>query len=185
MTAPTIPLTRPVALALRKSRDTLPPDVRRLVEAELALPPSPDAPQIDPGGWPRPECCDDAPACDRSLGRWTVGFALAGALIIGLTAWWAYPARGHEAPTGWAYDPACCSDYDCAPIPARSVTLTPTGWRVQVAPGEHRFAPAGGLDDVVPFGDPRIRRSGDGGWHVCISPVTGRLLCVYEPERLG
>lgn len=29
------------------------------------------------------------------------------------------------------------------------------------------------------------RRSGDGGWHACISPHTGRLLCVYEPERLG
>jgi len=65
------------------------------------------------------------------------------------------------------------------------VTLTPAGWRVQVAQGEHPFAPAGGLDETVPFGDPRIRRSGDGGWHACISPHTGRLLCVYEPERLG
>jgi len=183
MTAPTVPLTRPVALALWKSRDTLPPDVLRQVTRELCLPPPPDAPGIDSQGWPLPAflAADD----DRHLGPWLVGAAVAGALLLGLTAWLTYPAAGHEAPAGWSYDPACCSGYDCAPIPARAVTLTPAGWRVQVAQGEHPFAPAGGLDETVPFGDPRIRRSGDGGWHACISPHTGRLLCVYEPERLG
>lgn len=62
---------------------------------------------------------------DARLGRWLVGAAVAGALLIGLTAWLTYPAAGHEAPAGWSHDPAC------------------------------------------------------------ISPHTGRLLCVYEPERLG
>jgi hypothetical protein len=119
-----------------------------------------------------------------ALARWLVGFALAGSIIIGAVAWWAYPARGHEAPAGWSYDPGCCSDYDCAPIPASAVTLAPDGWRIRLAPGQHRFVREA-LDVVVPFGDPRIRRSGDGGWHACISPSTGRVLCVYEPERLG
>jgi hypothetical protein len=180
MTHATVPLTRPVALALWRSRETLPPDVRRAVEQELCLPRQPDDPGIDAAGWPLAEGADD----ERSLGRWMGVWTIFGLAVVAAVGWWAYPARGHEAPAGWGYDPACCSDYDCEAIPASAVTLAPDGWRIRLAPGQHRFVREA-LDVTVPFGDPRIRRSGDGGWHACISPSTGRVLCVYEPERLG
>jgi hypothetical protein len=121
---------------------------------------------------------------ERALGRWMGVWTILGLAIVAAVAWWAVPARGHEAPAGWSYDPACCSDYDCAPIPASAVSLAPDGWRLRLAPGQHPFVRAP-LDAVVPFGDHRLRRSGDGGWHACISPTTGRVLCVYEPDRLG
>lgn len=67
----------------------------------------------------------------------------------------------------------------CAPVATGSVTATAAGWQIAIAPGGHPFAPDGRIE-VVPWGDRRIRDSGDEHFHVCLSP-NGRLLCVYVP----
>lgn len=95
----------------------------------------------------------------------------------------AVPAAAHTAPSGWAYDPECCSDKDCAPVPDAAIREVPGGYRVIIAPGTHPSVPARrvALDFFVPHGDPRIRVSGDGKRHACISRTAGILYCIYVP----
>lgn len=90
-------------------------------------------------------------------------------------------ALGHQAPSGWEYDPACCSGRDCAWVAPGAVREVRGGYAVSVAPGTHPMVPMGSppVSGLVPHGDPRIRPSGDDQKHVCI--MGGRILCVYIP----
>jgi hypothetical protein len=96
-------------------------------------------------------------------------------LIVAISA-----ALAHNAPSGWSYDPACCSDRDCAPVPARFIRATPAGLEISIPAGAHPFVAGEALREVVPYADPRIRPSGDGQHHACVSP-SRRLLCIYLP----
>lgn len=96
-------------------------------------------------------------------------------LIAAIGAAWA-----HQAPSGWQYDHACCSNRDCAPVPARMIRATPDGLRVAIPAGAHPFVTGDDLVEIVPYADPRLRPSGDGDHHACISP-SRRVLCIYLP----
>lgn len=98
-------------------------------------------------------------------------------LLLGL------PAQAHEAPSGWRYDEACCSGFDCAPVPDEAVREAPGGFSVVIQPGEHPMLRPGHepMAIFVPHGDPRIRPSGDGQKHACISMGGGYLYCLYLP----
>jgi hypothetical protein len=71
---------------------------------------------------------------------------------------------------GW-YDPACCSERDCAPADEAVVDLPDGGVRVEG-------------HGVLAATDPRLRRSKDFEAHVCVS-ASGRLLCVYQRPKGG
>jgi hypothetical protein len=87
------------------------------------------------------------------------------------------PAWAHQAPSGWEYPNECCAAHnDCAMIEARFVSITPQGYRVVLPLGAHPRPYA--VDDLFVPADPRIRRSGDGDWHLCIRP-NGQVLCLY------
>ena len=91
-------------------------------------------------------------------------------------------SAAHTAPSGWAYDRECCSDHDCAPVPDATITVTPAGFLITLAPGQHHMLPAGAqpLQQTIPFDSPRVRVSGDNQKHVCLSPV-GYVYCIYIP----
>ncbi len=77
-------------------------------------------------------------------------------------------------PDHW-YDPGCCSLRDCAPARA-SVRAGPNGYEVVQ------------LAELVPYGDPKIRRSKDDRYHVCERKTphnNSRIICLYVPDRLG
>ncbi len=78
------------------------------------------------------------------------------------------PAVSH----GW-YDPACCSDKDCAPIPESAVTWTENGWRVELRPGDHFMVKTLPMVEMVPFD--AVLPSQDDQWHACLrsEPTTG------------
>jgi hypothetical protein len=90
------------------------------------------------------------------------------------------PARAHDAPSGWAYSSDCCSSIDCYEVPDGRVTAAADGWRIKLQPGDHPFVPRG-LTATVPYGDARVRQSGDEHFHVCLSMSTSHVLCVYAP----
>lgn len=99
-----------------------------------------------------------------------------------LAALVAAPAYAHDAPTGWAYDTECCGGWDCAAMADGAVREVAGGYSVVVVPGSHPMVPASAAEPVrgfVPFGDRRIRPSGDEHRHVCI--VGGRVYCLYVP----
>lgn len=100
--------------------------------------------------------------------------ALIGAALIIATVLLIWPVRAHEAPTGWQYDASCCSSIDCGQAPAGDVTETPDGYFLQ-SNGE-----------LIPYGDPRIKRSKDEFFHECKPggiPTSKRSFCLYVPDR--
>ena len=88
----------------------------------------------------------------------------------------------HHRADHW-YDLDCCSLEDCAPINSRqSVAIVEGG--VRVISKDH------GIDQIVPFGDERLRASLDSEWHICIIGTSAQpdftyesniLRCVYMP----
>lgn len=79
------------------------------------------------------------------------------AAAVGIMVIMATPVRAHS----W-YDPACCSEHDCAPLDA-----TP------------RPAPGGYTALGHFFPKEMLRPSRDNRWHACIRG--GRPLCLYAP----
>jgi hypothetical protein len=98
----------------------------------------------------------------------------AGAFLISL---WCLivGAAAHQAPSGWAYPPACCSLTDCNEIDASRVSQTPEGYLVRLVPGDHNMAKNGG-EWLVPYD--KARPSPDGEAHICINGV-GKMLCFF------
>jgi len=71
------------------------------------------------------------------------------------------------------YDPVCCSNKDCKPIPVGDVKATPAGWQI-VLTGE-----------VLEYGSWRVKDSPDGKFHRCAMSADfsakGHTLCLYVP----
>lgn len=86
---------------------------------------------------------------------------LATCTAFATVAWAILPARGHSF-----YEPACCSERDCAPVADGVVVEKPDGVHVRG-------------HDVLSRTDPRLRWSRDDRDHLCVSP-SSKLLCVYR-----
>jgi len=86
--------------------------------------------------------------------------------------------NGHE----W-YNPACCSERDCAPVPLETVRVTAEGWLVTVPAGVHPHAEED-IMELIPFGDDRVMMSQDANYHVC-ALLKGTILCFYVPAMTG
>ena len=95
------------------------------------------------------------------------------------------PARGHQAPSGWEYDPWCCNGRgphgDCAPVVARHVRSTAEGYVVTIRPGEHPMVRDHEVTHTIPYRDPAVRPSGDAEFHICLFPTAETVRCFYAP----
>ena len=102
-----------------------------------------------------------------------VNWLLAVAGIAMLIAAIAFDARAHDAPSGWTYPLACCSDFDCREVPDAAVLERPEGY-VIVATGE-----------VIPMSDRKVRHSPDGRFHWCSTGgrPDGKTICLFVPPR--
>lgn len=89
-------------------------------------------------------------------------------------------AMAHTAPSGWDYDPACCSGRDCAPVASSMIRASPSGYLVEIPAGGHPFVSGQPLSVLIPYSDPRVRPSGDGEKHACIGP-SRHVFCIYVP----
>lgn len=92
---------------------------------------------------------------------------------------WYSEASSHD----W-YEPACCSDKDCAQITFEAVTHNADGsYTLNLAPGEHPMVPEGGSFNVPmkEYGMQRHRPSQDGYFHACILPSSRTVACLYIP----
>lgn len=70
------------------------------------------------------------------------------------------------------YEPSCCSDRDCAPVPDATVTETPEGFTLN------------DTGEFVARTSSRVRRPLNEEYHLCRSP-SGLLLCIYPKYRGG
>lgn len=105
-----------------------------------------------------------------AIGVVVTELVLAIALIIVLSL----KALAHDAPSGWTYPYACCSDRDCRQAEQDEVRETKSGYRL-TSTGE-----------VVEYQSRRIKDSPDGLFHVCQQAGnfdTGRVLCLFVPPR--
>jgi len=80
----------------------------------------------------------------------------------------ASPAAAHQAASGWAYPPSCCSQNDCREFPGERMKETPRGY----------LFPSG---LVLPYADDRIKPSPDGKFHICQNRL--RVICLFVPPR--
>lgn len=82
-------------------------------------------------------------------------------------------ARAHDAPAGWTYPQACCSDFDCREVADAAIGEGRDGYTIR-ATGE-----------VLAPGDARLRDSPDGRFHWCsvAGSANGRTICLFVPPR--
>lgn len=86
---------------------------------------------------------------------------------------WTGDVRAHDAPTGWSYPQACCSDFDCREVADAAIGEGADGYTIQ-ATGE-----------LLGFGDARLKDSPDGRFHWCSAAGApkGRTICLFVPPR--
>ena len=98
--------------------------------------------------------------------------AIIAVAVICFVLIWATESEGHEAPLGWRYPYACCSDKDCRQVSDASVKESASGYTV----------PSG---EVLAFNDRRIKDSPDGRFHWCSMDglETSRTICLFVPPR--
>lgn len=114
-----------------------------------------------------------------SIGAGAAMRVLAGAAVLLVVL--ASPATAHQAPAGWDYDPECCHNIDCAPVPDGTVREVQGGYEVVLRPGQHPMLRGSvEVQIFIPHGDRRIRVSGDSDRHVCVSGY-GTVFCIYIP----
>ncbi|MCX7901443.1 MAG: hypothetical protein N2483_03970 [Burkholderiaceae bacterium] len=114
--------------------------------------------------------------------RQSVATLIVLALVLLAMPWRA--AGAHQAPSGWAYPPACCGTRDCAPAPPPRVSRDQDGnvalvWRLR--PGQHPMVRDEPVTIAIGVADPRIEASGDGEWHLCLRAYEPRVICVFRP----
>jgi hypothetical protein len=87
------------------------------------------------------------------------------------------PARAHDAPTGWKYPWACCSNMDCQQISRpgdQGVKETPQGYVIE------------STNEVVAYSDKRVKDSPDGEYHWCAHQAgldAGHTICLFVPPK--
>jgi hypothetical protein len=100
--------------------------------------------------------------------RFVIAYGFAALGLVGTSM----PAPAHDAPSGWAYDMACCSNHDCRPERSQ-VKATQQGWLI-TSTGE-----------IIRYGDRRIHESKDGEFHRCLMQKgvigPGLTRCLYVP----
>lgn len=90
---------------------------------------------------------------------YSVLLVLFGLLLLGPML---HSAFAHSAPSGWVYPPGCCNGADCRP---EALITTDKGYLIP------------SVMETIPYGDSRIRESGDAETHVC---RTGHsIYCIY------
>lgn len=79
----------------------------------------------------------------------------------------------HEAPTGWFYPNACCSNLDCREV------VSPEKVR-ELWDGYH--VPSG---EIIAYSDRRVLDSPDGRYHLCTinGEATTRTRCLFVPPK--
>ncbi len=83
--------------------------------------------------------------------------------------------RGHEAPAGWQYDIACCSDRDCRPLSRTEVnTIRRAGDQTGY------LADIEGFSEPILFAPDKIKPSKDEYFHGCVG-ASGIGYCLYIP----
>ena len=86
----------------------------------------------------------------------------------------AFPARAHDAPTGWTYPWSCCSSMDCKEVAEKAISERPEGYVVN------------STGEVVAYADKRVKDSPDGEYHWCAHQAgldAGHTICLFVPPK--
>jgi hypothetical protein len=80
----------------------------------------------------------------------------------------------HDAPSGWKYPWACCSNMDCQQVQSSAVLERPQGYIIQ------------STGEVLGYRDKRIKDSPDGEYHWCAHQAgldAGQTVCLFVPSK--
>src|SRR5690606_27026285 len=109
------------------------------------------------------------PSCRQLLAAPAFALLTVGSLIAA-----SGPGAAHQAPSGWAYPYACCSNQDCREVPSTAISERPEGYVINET------------GEVVDYSDKRVRRSPDGMYHWCsiAGSDRSRTICLFVPPQL-
>jgi hypothetical protein len=96
------------------------------------------------------------------------------ASITLVAALFTVPAGAHDAPTGWKYPWACCSNMDCQEMSDKAISERPEGYVVNRT------------GEVVAYADKRVKDSPDGLYHWCAHRAgvdAGQTICLFVPPK--
>src|SRR5690349_12859091 len=93
---------------------------------------------------------------------------LAVCIFVGLFIMLMTRSYGHQAPSGWSYDPFCCNGKDCAEIPTETVKPVNGGYSVSLTPADHPMVTKPHTL-LVPYD--KVKNSQDGQYHICLYPT--------------
>ena len=100
----------------------------------------------------------------------TSGFVFA----LPVTALSCLTGAAHEAPSGWSYPWACCSDKDCREVAQSAIEEGPQGYVIS------------DTGELIPYRDSRVKDSPDGEFHRCAHKAgldAGHTICLFVPPR--
>lgn len=91
-----------------------------------------------------------------------------------------FPAKAHQAPSGWNYPIECCHDQDCYEISEKDIVIVEGGYMILAN------------KEIVPF--EKVKTSPDGRYHRCSynrgDPTAGTIvdrttetICLFIPEK--
>lgn len=100
----------------------------------------------------------------------TIGAILATFLALNVTKSVTF---AHEAPSGWSYPFACCSNQDCREVPDDWIAEGRNGYRIVIT------------GEVIPMSSPKVRHSPDGRFHWCsvAGAADSKTICLFVPAR--
>lgn len=79
------------------------------------------------------------------------------------------------------FDPWCCNDRDCQPIPDSAVKITPQGYVITLNPGDHPMLSkeTGPRTYTVPYANARVSLDPEQKFFACIYPDPSSMRCFY------
>lgn len=79
------------------------------------------------------------------------------------------------------FDPWCCNDRDCQPIPDSAVKITPQGYVITLAPGDHPMLAKETQTRTytVPYANARVSLDPEQRFYACIYPDPSSMRCFY------
>lgn len=91
---------------------------------------------------------------------------------------------GPGADPSWAhswFDPWCCNDRDCQPIPDSAVKITPQGYVITLQPGDHPMLAKETRPHTytVPYAKARVSLDPEQKFFACIYPDPSSMRCFY------
>ena len=104
------------------------------------------------------------------MDTWTRFWPLYLFIVATFFVLWMQDASPHSSPWGMKYPSDCCSSdgLECEPVHHSTIMETPYGYRIILAPGQHKNVKTQLAKKVFDYNSKNVKNSSDGHYHACV-----------------